>query len=229
MAPFDALPVFQDFIQRRARREPVWRILGQRSFYGRTFQITPDVLDPRPETEILIEAALAQPFSNVLDLGTGSGCILLTLLAERPSAQGIGTDLSPAALRVAQDNAFALHLGGVARFVPSDWFVGVEGRFDLIVSNPPYIAADEMQFLAPEVLNWDPAMALSPGGDGLAPYRIIAAHACDHLHSGGRLIVEIGPTQGPDVCQLFTAAGLSEISVGLDLDRRDRIVCGRAP
>ena len=220
--------LYYALIARRAAREPVWRIIGHRDFYGRRFRITPDVLDPRPETEILVAEALSQPFDSVLDLGTGSGCILLTLLAERPLARGLGTDLSPAALCVAQENARAL-APDRARFGLSDWFSQVEGRFDLIVSNPPYIASDEMPALAPEVANWDPAMALTPGGDGLAPYRAIAAKARDHLHPGGRLIVEIGPTQAAAVRQYFAEAGLVNLSVGQDLDGRDRIVQGQAP
>jgi release factor glutamine methyltransferase len=229
LVPVHALPVFQDHIQRRALREPVWRILGQRSFYGRSFQITPDVLDPRPETEILIEAALAQPFSNVLDLGTGSGCIVLTLLAERADARGLGTDLSRAALEVAQGNAVSLGLSDRAQLSQSDWYGHVVGKFDLIVSNPPYIAASEMPDLSPEVLNWDPHMALSPGGDGLAPYRAIAAGACAHLSPKGRLIVEIGPTQAQSVGQMFDQSGLLEVTISQDLDGRDRIVSARAP
>jgi release factor glutamine methyltransferase len=224
----DAARLFDALIARRTTREPVWRIIGHRDFFGRRFRITPDVLDPRPETEILVAEALAHPFDSVLDLGTGSGCILLTLLAERPLARGLGTDLSPAALCVAQGNACAL-APDRARFVLSDWFSQVEGRFGLIVSNPPYIAADEMPALAPEVANWDPAMALTPGGDGLAPYRAIAAKARDHLQPGGRLIVEIGPTQAAAVRQYFVEAGLVNLSVGQDLDGRDRIVQGQAP
>ena len=228
LAPEDAEQTYTALIGRRAAREPVWRIIGHRDFYGRRFRITPDVLDPRPETETLVAEALCHPFDSVLDLGTGSGCILLTLLAERPFARGLGTDLSPAALCVAQENARAF-APDRACFVLSDWFSQVEGRFDLIVSNPPYIAADEMSALAPEVANWDPAMALTPGGDGLAPYRAIAAKARDHLQPGGRLIVEIGPAQAPAVRQYFADAGLINLWVGQDLDGRDRIVRGEAP
>ncbi len=224
--PEDAALRFQDLIARRATREPVWRIIGNRDFYGRRFLITPDVLDPRPETEVLVMAALGQPFASVLDLGTGSGCILLTLLAERRLARGLGTDISPAAVQVAQNNAVALGLTA-ARFVVSDWFSAVEGRFDLIVSNPPYIAAQEMPSLSPEVANWDPILALTPGGDGLSAYRVILAKARDHLLPQGRLIVEIGPTQAQAVQDFFAEAGLINLHVGKDLDGRDRIVIGQ--
>lgn len=147
-----ALRSFNAFIDRRMSREPVSHILGKRAFYGREFAVSRDVLDPRPETETLIVEALARPFNSVLDLGTGSGAILLTLLAEQPLSKGLGTDLSQAALDVARGNAEALGLGGRARFQLADWFDGVEGAFELIVSNPPYIAAGEMAGLAPRVV-----------------------------------------------------------------------------
>lgn len=208
----------------RAARRPVAQITGERLFYGRTFRVTSDTLDPRPETEILVAQALCEGFSSVLDLGTGTGAIGVTLAAET-GARGVLTDLSPDALQVARENA-ARH-GADVSFVLSDWFSAVDGIFDLIVSNPPYIAAAEMAGLSPDVRLWEPEMALTPGGDGLAPYRAIAAGALAHLTDGGRLIVEIGPTQGADVSAMFRAAGLVEISVHPDLDGRDRIVCAR--
>ncbi|MHC0052691.1 peptide chain release factor N(5)-glutamine methyltransferase [Actibacterium sp. D379-3] len=217
---------FEAAIARRAAREPVSHITGRRVFFGRDFHVGPAVLDPRPETETLIELALAAPFSRVLDLGTGSGCILLTLLAERPGATGLGVDLSPAALAVARGNA--ARLGLVGAFALSDWFSAVTGRFDLIVSNPPYIAADEMAALSPE-LGHEPEMALTPGGDGLDAYRAIAAGAPAHLAPGGRLLVEIGPTQAHAVSALFARAGLENISTHPDLDGRDRVVAATWP
>jgi release factor glutamine methyltransferase len=215
-------------VEARAARQPVAQIIGQRQFWGRPFLVTPDVLDPRPDTEVLVDLALAQPFGSVLDLGTGSGCILISLLADRPGACGTGVDLSPAALAVAQRNAGDLGVAARAAFVLSDWFDAVRGQFDLIVSNPPYIAADEMAGLAPDVRDWEPHMALTPGGDGLAAYRRIAAGAGAHLAPGGRLMVEIGPTQGPAVSALFAAAGLRQVQVRPDLDGRDRVVLARA-
>ena len=222
LAP-DALARFDAAVTRRANREPVSHITGQRLFWGRSFRVTPDTLDPRPETELLVQTALSAPFQTVLDLGTGTGCILLSLLADRPGATGTGTDIHAPTLAVAQENANALGLSPRARFLVSDWFANVRDRFDLIVSNPPYIAAAEMAALSPEVLH-EPRRALTPGGDGLAPYRIISEAARSHLAPNGRLLVEIGPTQGPAVAALFAAAGLAEIRILQDLDGRDRVV-----
>ena len=213
----------------RARHQPVSQIIGSRLFWGRRFRVTRDVLDPRPETECLIAAALAQPFARVLDLGTGSGAILLTLLAERPDASGLGTDLSPKALAVALGNAQALGLTARASFARADWLDGVQEQFDLIVANPPYIAAAEIAGLAPEVRVWEPHLALTPGGDGLGAYRKIAAGAPAHLAPGGVLLLEIGPTQAAAVTALLTAAGLRCGPTLPDLDGRDRVVVARLP
>ena len=220
---------FAALIQRRAAREPVSHLIGRRNFYGRDFKVNRHVLDPRPETECLIEAALQEPFESVIDLGTGSGCILLTLLAEMPQAQGVGTDLSPDAAVVAEQNIDALGLTDRAAVVVTDWLDGIEGQVDLIVSNPPYIALDEMDALSPEVHDYEPHMALTDGGDGLDCYRAIAAAAPRHLEHGGRLIVEIGPTQAAAVSALFVTAGLTGVHVVQDLDGRDRVVAGRKP
>jgi release factor glutamine methyltransferase len=217
----------------RAARQPVSQITGGRDFWRHRFIVTPDVLDPRPETETLVAEALRAPFSRVLDLGTGSGAILLSLLAERPGAAGLGIDVSPAALDVALRNAAALGLTDRATFALSDWFDAVSGPFDLIVSNPPYIAAGEMAALSPEVRDWEPHLALTPrddpGGDGLSAYRAIAGGVPRHLSPGGRLIVEIGPTQGASVAAILAAAGLTDVAVLPDLDGRDRVVRACAP
>jgi release factor glutamine methyltransferase len=212
----------------RSSRQPVAQIVGERLFWGRAFRVTRDTLDPRPETETLVAEALARPFVRVLDLGTGTGAILVSLLAEREGASGLGTDVSKAALAVAAENAARYGVEGRAGFLMSDWFSGVEGEFDLIVSNPPYIAEAELAGLAPEVRNWEPRLALSPGGDGLGAYRAIAAVAPRHLARGGRLLVEIGPTQAGAVGGLFAEAGLCHIAVAQDLDGRDRVVSGEA-
>lgn len=224
----DTIARFETAIAARAARQPVAQITGLRRFWGRDFRVTRDTLDPRPETETLVGAALEEPFSRVLDLGTGTGAILLTLLAERPAATGLATDLSPAALAVAQGNAERLGLTGRAEFHASDWFAGVEGRFDLIVSNPPYIAADEMAGLSPEVREWEPHLALTPGGDGLAAYRAIAAGAGAHLVPGGRLMVETGAGQGSAVAAIFRAAGLESVRTLTDMDGRHRVVTARS-
>lgn len=205
-----------------AAHRPVSHILGWREFWGRRFLVNEAVLDPRPETETLVAAALdAGPFDTVLDLGTGSGAILLTLLAERPSAHGLGTDISVEALAVARQNQDALKIER-AHFLHSDWLTQVTGQFDLVVSNPPYIAADEMAGLSRRVHEHEPHLALTPGGDGLAPYRIIARNISPHLKPGTRILLEIGPTQGEAVCALF--APLGRVDILPDLDGRDRVV-----
>ncbi|MDA1153755.1 MAG: peptide chain release factor N(5)-glutamine methyltransferase [Proteobacteria bacterium] len=218
---------FAALVARRAARAPLSHLLGYRDFYVHRFIVTPDVLDPRPDTEAIVAAALADPFTRVLDLGTGSGCILLSLLAARAQATGLGVDLSDAALAVAAQNRSALGLDQRATLVRSDWFAAVTGSFDLIVSNPPYIAAAEMAGLQPEVRLHEPHLALTDGADGLSCYRIIAAGAGAHLAPAGRLIVEIGPTQASAVSALFRAAGFTDLRVIPDLDGRDRGIEGR--
>ena len=217
---------YQSAVANRAQRMPVSLILGKREFYGREFVVTADVLDPRPETETLVEAALSAPFSRLLDLGTGTGCILLSLLAERPEATGVGADVSPLACAVADENTRNLDLSNRARIVQSDWYARIKGTFDLIVTNPPYVTTAQMQELAPEVRHWDPELALAAGGDGLAPVRSITAEVMQYLTIGGRLIAEIGPFQAPEVVGLFTRAGLKNVNVATDLDGRERIVIG---
>ncbi|WP_238318790.1 peptide chain release factor N(5)-glutamine methyltransferase [Pseudooceanicola atlanticus] len=224
-----ALARFRDHVGQRLARRPVSRILGWRDFFGLRFRISDQTLDPRPETETLVSEGLAGDFTRVLDLGTGSGCILIALLAGREGATGLGTDLSDGALAVAAENAETLGVAARADFRRSDWFADVEGVFDLIVSNPPYIALEEMAALAPEVSGHDPRLALTDEGDGLACYRIIAGGAPQHLQPGGRLMVEIGWTQGPAVADLFRTAGLSDVRIVPDLDGRDRVVTGRKP
>jgi release factor glutamine methyltransferase len=208
----------------RLTRQPVSQITGARAFWGRSFSVTPAVLDPRPETETLIAEALRHPFSRVLDLGTGSGAILLTLLAERPLARGLGVDLSPDALAVAARNADRLGVADRTRLEVSDWFGAVQGQFDLIVSNPPYIAAGEMALLSPEVRLHEPHLALTPGGDGLGAYRRIAAGAPGFAMPGARLMLEIGPTQAASVGDMLTHVGFSDIATLVDFDGRDRVV-----
>jgi len=211
---------------RRCGREPLAHILGLRAFHAHEFRVTKDVLDPRPETETLVEAALGGPFETVLDLGTGSGCILLSLLAARPLARGVGSDISAAALAVARDNAERLGLSARCRFERADWFGGIRGRFDLIVSNPPYISGSEMASLGPELAH-EPRLALFGGDDGLAAYRAISAGAVAHLAPGGRLMVEIGWRQGPAVADILRDAGFGGLRILPDLDGRDRVVSAR--
>ncbi|SLN43507.1 Release factor glutamine methyltransferase [Falsiruegeria litorea R37] len=219
---------YDQLIALRAIRVPVSHLLGEREFYGRRFKVSGEVLDPRPETETLIEAALAQPFDRVLDLGVGSGCILVTLLAEMPTAKGLGSDLSEAACLQASANAILHRVEARAEIICSDWFEAVRGTYDLIVSNPPYIALDEMPGLDVEVREHEPEMALTDYGDGLQAYRKISARMSDHLAPGGRVLVEIGPTQGQAVSDMFRQAGLVDVTVMQDLDGRDRVVGGRS-
>ena len=225
--------LYEGLIDQRARRVPVSHLTGSRQFYGRTFEVTPDVLDPRPETEILIAAALARPWHRLLDLGTGSGCILLTLLAERGNSTfGIGTDLSRAALAVTMRNAANLRLGDRVQFHAGDWLDALPistAAFDLIVSNPPYIALDDYVDLAPDVGLYEPRLALTDEGDGLGAYRRIIGSAGAHLVQGGWLIVEIGPTQGSSVSDLMIRQGFVSVTVTPDLDGRDRVVAGQKP
>lgn len=213
----------------RMARQPVAQITGRRLFWGLSFRVTRDTLDPRPETETLVAEALAQPFVKMLDLGTGTGCILLSCLKTMPMARGVGTDISDAALQVAIGNTRDLGLETRARFRKSDWFQQVTGTFDLIVSNPPYIAAEELPDLAPEVRDWEPHLALTPGGDGLDAYRAIARGALARLIPGGRLLVEIGPAQGTAVKELLARAGLTGVRILPDMDGRDRVVVGEKP
>ena len=221
----DAAMRFDAALSKRIARVPVSKITGQRVFWGRLFRVTQDVLDPRPETESLIAEALVGPSpKRLLDLGTGSGCIALTLLAEWPDAKGVAADLSPDALGVARVNAQTLGLADRVTFTKSDWFTEVSGTFDLIVSNPPYISEAEMMGLSPEVLGHEPHMALTPGGDGLAPYRVLAQQGQDYLSPNGRILCEIGWKQGADVVDLFSSQGWRKVRILPDMDGRDRVV-----
>jgi release factor glutamine methyltransferase len=233
IAPDDIAPEisarYEQLIALRTQRVPVSHLIGEREFYGRRFKVSCDVLDPRPETETLIEAALAEPFASVLDIGTGSGCILVTLLAERESAVGIGTDLSEAACLQAAANAVLNNVDTRAEIFHSDWFGSVRGRYDLIVSNPPYLAATEMDDVSPELRDHEPRMALTDEADGLTGYRMLATFGQRFLDPQGRLLAEIGWQQGPEVIALFQQAGWLNPRLLQDLDGRDRVVCAEKP
>lgn len=216
---------FEAMIAARLRRQPVSQILGEREFWGRSFHVTADVLDPRPESESLIAAALdGPPRRRLLDLGTGSGALLLTLLAEWPGARGLGIDASPAALAVASGNAHRLDLADRADFAEGDWLTGITGRYDCILCNPPYIPEDDLAGLSPEVRDWEPRMALSPGGDGLAPYRRISAELGRVLEPGGVALFEIGYDQGESAPLLFRQAGWSDVRLLQDLGGHPRVI-----
>ncbi|SDZ80468.1 peptide chain release factor N(5)-glutamine methyltransferase [Rubrimonas cliftonensis] len=209
-------------VARRAGRAPLSHVTGRRAFWGREFEVTPDVLDPRPETETLIALALERgPAARVLDLGVGSGAILLTLLAEWPQAAGVGVDASPAALAVARRNSERLGVSARAAMLEGDWLAGLSGRFDLIVSNPPYLRSEQVAAAAPE-LSHEPRLALDGGADGLDPYRRIAAAAPAALAPGGAVLVEFGAGQGEAAASLFRAAGFGAVRLAADLDGRPR-------
>jgi release factor glutamine methyltransferase len=217
---------------RRLTREPVSRILGQKEFWSIALAITPDVLVPRPETETVVEGALdfvvrgglRMERLRILDIGTGSGALLLALLRELPNATGIGTDISTGALKVARENAARCGLEGRCTFLVCDIASVVEGPFDLLVSNPPYIAHDEITSLAPEVKNYDPTVALDGGDDGLAAYRAIAADAKRLLAPGARMFVELGAGQEAAVRDLFTNVGLTAGTARADLAGIPRVL-----
>jgi len=219
MAAIDALAA------RRLGREPVARIIGAREFWSLSLIVTPDVLVPRPDTETVVEAALdvisreATQLESlrVLDIGTGSGALLLALLSELPNATGTGTDISAAALNVARVNAERHGLESRCCFVACDTAAGVQGRFDLIVSNPPYVARGDLAALDAEVRDHDPAVALDGGDDGLDAYRSIAADTPRLLADGGRLVVELGAGQESAVRSVLTDAGLAPGAAYKDL------------
>ncbi|NEW87374.1 peptide chain release factor N(5)-glutamine methyltransferase [Rhodopseudomonas sp. WA056] len=203
------------FAARRLAGEPVARILGVREFWGLPFELSADTLVPRPDTETVVDAALAvlgerdAPAPRILDIGTGSGAILLALLSELPGAGGVATDISLGALRTARRNAERLGLAGRARFVACDYASALRGPFDLIVSNPPYIPVNEIAELDREVREHDPRRALDGGADGLDAYRKIIPESAGLLQPDGALVVEIGQGQETDVSALMQAAGLT--------------------
>ncbi len=216
---------FESMIEQRRSFKPVSRILGKRQFWNRWFEISPDVLDPRGDSEVLVNLALQQKADRILDLGTGSGILALTLLSEWPDALAVGADICEKALLIAQRNAAQLEVSDRFQAQKSDWFEAIGGQFDLIVSNPPYIGEDEIPHLDPDVRLYDPMIALSPGRDALQAYQNIARDAIGYLKPGGRLLVEIGFRQGEAVRELFASNGLKEIEIIQDLNGLDRVVC----
>jgi release factor glutamine methyltransferase len=220
---------FRALVGRRAAREPVSRILGRREFWSLDLRVNADVLDPRPESETVVEAVLGRIDDReapvrILDLGTGSGCLLLALLSELPRARGLGVDISPAALAVARENARRLGLSARAAFGQGDWAQGLPGSWQAIVSNPPYIMDTEIADLAPEVARYDPELALSGGPDGLAAYRSLAPQVARLLAPGGILAVEVGAGQAGEVARLLEAAGLAGLDRMRDLAGQERCV-----
>jgi release factor glutamine methyltransferase len=221
----------EDYLSRRERREPVSHILGRKGFWKIMLDVTPDVLTPRPDTETVVEWVLRDfpehAAWSVLDLGVGSGAILLSILAERPAAKGLGVDVSEEALAVARDNAAHLGLAGRTALLRGDWTEGLaDASFDLVVSNPPYIASAVIETLEPEVRDHEPRIALEGGPDGLTHYRRLAPEILRVLKPGGRFAVEIGYDQKEAVEALFRDAGAADVQTLRDLGDRDRVVAG---
>jgi release factor glutamine methyltransferase len=225
---------FGRLIARRAAREPVSRILGEREFYGRTFGISPATLDPRPDSETLIDATLElvaregwqSRALRILDVGTGSGCLLLTLLAELPSAFGVGSDVSVAALATARANAVRLGLARSAGWLAGDLVAAVRGPFDILISNPPYIPSLEIAQAEPEVREHDPLVALDGGADGVAFFRRLS-RVVGKIVPDGWIVLETAHNQADAVATLLAAEGLRKISVQRDVAGRRRCVAAR--
>lgn len=222
---------YRELIGKRAAHIPLQHLTGEQDFMGLTFLVNREVLVPRQDTEVLVEEAMKHLHDGmrILDLCTGSGCILLSLLHYSNDCEGVGTDLSPQALSVARENYERLREARPemkARFLEGDLFAALEGRFDMIVSNPPYIETDVIDTLMPEVREHEPLMALNGGADGLAFYRRIAKQAGSYLNGGGMLFFEIGCGQAEAVCGLMAEAGFCEIQVVKDFAGLDRVVYG---
>ncbi|MCJ8240110.1 peptide chain release factor N(5)-glutamine methyltransferase [Peteryoungia algae] len=228
----DTVAQVEDAITRRIRHEPVHRILGRREFYGLDLALSAGTLEPRPDTEILVDVILPQLLDmvtkglkpHIVDLGTGTGAIALALLHECPQADALGIDISEDALRTATGNAERNGLGSRFATRLGPWFDQTPERFDIIVSNPPYIRSDVVTGLEPEVANFDPMAALDGGPDGLEAYRCIAAEARDHLEDHGLVGLEIGFDQRDDVVQIFEGAGFSLLEERRDYGGNDRVL-----
>ena len=222
--------LFDSMMQRRLGGEPVGRILGERDFWGMTFKLSPGTLEPRPDSEIVVEEALAlaarqpRPPRDILDLGTGTGCLLIALLSELRLASGVGVDLSLDAIETARGNADRNNVAGRCKIIQGSWGQGLGQRFDLIVSNPPYIATDEIGTLQREVREHDPVLALDGGRDGLEPYRMIIPDLARLLEPGGFAVLEIGAGQEEPIRMLAGQHGFGGISIRRDLGGHVRAI-----
>lgn len=226
--------VFRGLLARRARREPIAYIVGWREFWSLPFRVTPATLVPRPESETLVETALHRIGDRhrplrVLDLGTGSGCLLLALLSELPRAWGLGVDCSPAALTVARDNAVALGLAERTAWLGGDWTAALAGPFDLVVTNPPYVARGDIARLAADVRDYEPRAALDGGTDGLGPVTTLAANLACILAPGAPVVVECGAGQAPQVAAILAHRGFVDVGTVDDLCGIGRCVSASAP
>ncbi|PVM93960.1 peptide chain release factor N(5)-glutamine methyltransferase [Caulobacter endophyticus] len=227
----EQVATLDEYLERRARREPVSHIIGRKGFWKILLSVTKDVLTPRPETEVIVDEVLkAFPETmafNLLDLGVGSGSMLMAILAERPAAKGLGIDISEEALAVARENAANLDLDGRVALMRGDWTTGLgDASFDVVVSNPPYIPTADIDTLEPEVRDHEPRLALDGGADGLTAYRALAPEILRVLKPGGLFCVEIGFDQSADVEILFKAAGAQNVRTVKDLSTHDRVVTG---
>ena len=226
-------PTFEAYVKRRATHEPVAYILGRKEFWSLDFEVSPAVLIPRPDSETLVEAAFKEfgkhPPQTILDLGTGSGCLLIALLSEWKTSAGLGLDISPAAIEIARRNA-ARHIQGPrAMFQVGDWTQGLRQRFDLIVSNPPYITRAELLSLDTDVIGFEPKGALDGGEDGLDPLRRIARDLKTVMQPEARAIVELGIGQAASASRILVNAGLEPLRIAKDLGGRDRAIVARLP
>jgi release factor glutamine methyltransferase len=233
-APAATAAALRELTARRVQREPMAYIVGEREFWGLPFKVSPAVLVPRPDSETVIEAALAlmpgrdRPW-RVADLGVGSGCLILTLLHEFPAARGVGLEVSEAALAIASSNAATLGVADRVELVLGDWrqpgwVERLGGPFDLVVSNPPYIEDRAVDGLMPEVSRFEPRLALEGGLDGLAAYRSIAAQAPRLVTRGGRLLLEVGESQATEIYRIFQSTGFTAEAPWKDLGGIDRVV-----
>lgn len=223
-----------EMVTQRLDGRPVSKIIGKKEFYGREFIVTDDVLDPRPDSETLIDVVLRECAEQsdeaiqktnlrILDLGTGSGCLILTLLAELPNAHAVATDISDKALNIARQNAEKLGVAERVEFIKSDWFDSVEGMFDIIISNPPYIEAEVIPTLSIDVREYDPLMALNGGTDGLEPYRMILPQIRNYLKKGGFCALEHGQGQCGRIKEIAEQHGFVDGQTHYDLAGRDRV------
>jgi len=230
-APLDRqqLACLEAAVSRRSRREPMAQILGRREFWSLDFEVTPDTLDPRPDSETVIEAALAAldsrvPPYQILDLGTGTGCLLLALLSELPAASGVGVDIAPGAARVARKNAERLGFSRRACFIAGDWITALDGRFDLVLCNPPYVPTDVIETLEPEVARFEPRRALDGGADGLGAYRQLIPDLSRVVGAAGKVVIEVGIGQADAVAEILKRSGFGGQARHADLAGIERCI-----
>ena len=219
----------EECIAQRLQKKPIAKIIGEKEFYGLSFLTSEDVLDPRPDSETLIDVVLKHTKNKnhpykILELGTGSGCLILTLLSELPYAQAVATDISECALTIATNNATRIGVTDRVKFLISDWFKSVRGEFDIIISNPPYIESKDIQNLDADVRNYDPLLALDGGEDGLDPYKVILPQIRTYLKNDGFVALEHGSGQGSRINEIAEKYGFVDTQTHHDLSGHDRIL-----